>query len=99
LQGIGKRGIMDSEPRYVELNIKVRISEDEWEILECIRRDLPSFHELQREQEEKGSVDDIVPDPCALFSDNLSLNYGGNGDLFYRNQHGRKKHAEMMECV
>ena len=90
---------MDNEPRYVKLTIEVRISEYEWDILECIRRDLPSFSELQREQGEKGSVDDIVPDTCAIFSDNLSLNYGGNGNLFYRHQQGRKKHAKMMECV
>ena len=51
---------MDNEPRYVKLTIEVRISEEEWDILECIRRDLPSFPELQREQEEKGSIDDIV---------------------------------------
>ena len=41
---------------------------------------------IQAEQEEKGSIDGIVPDHSSLFSDHLSVNYNGNGALFY-NRH------------
>lgn len=84
-----------SEPRFLKLNIEVWISENEWETLECHIDDLQTFTELQKHQDEEGSIDGAFPDALTFFSDYFGIIYNGDDWLFYGQQDYRRKHAKL----
>ena len=86
-------------PRFVKLNLEIWISENEWESLECCRKGLPTFAELQKVQAEKDSINGEFPDALTFFSEYFGLIYHGDDWLFYGQQDYRRNHARMMEEI